>query len=62
MRPLFKPPPPRGMGLFCPAITGADGLHGTDVGPKTKNKMKMAFLKSARQRESEKWSFAPPPL
>ena len=35
MRPVFKmphPPGAGGWGLFCEAITGADGLHGTDVG------------------------------
>ena len=60
--PLFRdappPPPSRGVGLFCQAITGADGLHGTDMGTKNKKKMQMAFLESARRLGSAKWSFA----
>ena len=47
-------------GLFCQAITGAGDPHGTDMGAKTKKKLQVAFLKSARRRKSEQWSFAPP--
>ena len=37
--PPFQDPPPKGgVGLFCQAITGADGLHGTDRGAKNKKK------------------------
>ena len=48
-----------GVGLFCQASRGADGLHGTAMGTKTKKKLKMAFLKSVRRGGSEKRSFAP---
>ena len=36
-------PFPRGMGLCCQAITGADGLHGTDVGTKNQKQCKWHF-------------------
>ena len=47
--PRFQDTPPGrgGGGLFCQAITGADGPHRTDMGTKNQNKMKMTFWESA---------------
>ena len=60
MSPFVSRMRPRGVGLFCQASTGADGLHGTDMGTKNqREKMQKAFLESARRLGSERWSFAP---
>ena len=60
--PPFHYPLGGGGWLFRQAITGADGLHGTDTGTKTQKKKKqMEFLESACRGGSEKCHLPPFP-
>ena len=65
MSAFFNPrPSPRGGGggrqLFCQAITGPNGLHGTDVGTENQTRLKMAFLESAPRMGGLKSGHLPP--
>ena len=48
-----------GLGLFCRAITGADGLHGTNMGTNPPPKKGQFWNQRVEGGGSEKWSFAP---
>ena len=46
----YEPPFVKGgLGPSCQAITEADGLHGADMGTRTREEMKAAFLEPARR-------------
>ena len=65
MSPFFKthppPPSPGGMGLFCQAVTGADGLHGTDMGTKNlKTKKSKWHFENQRVEGGQRSGHLPP--